>query len=126
MNRALLGLTAAAACVIGALAEARQQQPRDQPSPVVAGTAVISGVVTTDERSPQPARKARVTLNAVDRSVPGRTETTDDAGRFTFRAVPAGRFTLDVTKPGYLKMSYGARRPERNGTPLAVSAGQQI
>ena len=82
----------ATALIVGAVVAA-QQPVRDNPAQPSKGTAVIAGTVTTDERSPQPARRVRVTLNSVDRSVQGRTATTDDAGRFEFRDVPAGRFT---------------------------------
>ncbi len=103
-----------------------QQTVRDLPAQTATGTALIAGVVVTDERTPQPARKVRVTLNSVDRGAPGRTTTTDEAGRFAFPDLPAGRFNLTANKAGYLPMNYGAKRPERTGTPIALGDGQQV
>ncbi|HXT70654.1 MAG TPA: carboxypeptidase regulatory-like domain-containing protein [Vicinamibacterales bacterium] len=112
--------------LLAGVSTAAQQTVRDQPAQPVAGTSLIGGVVVTDERTPQPARKVRVTLNSVDRGMPGRTTTTDDAGRFAFPNLPAGRFNLTASKPGYLPVNYGAKRPERAGTPVALSDGQRI
>jgi hypothetical protein len=122
-----LWLFSAAAAGPGILVVA-QQPTRDAPiaKPPVPGTAVIAGVVLSDETPPKPLRKARVMLNAVDRSGDGRTATTDDSGRFVFRDLPAGRFTLRAEKPAYIRTDYGAKRPGRPGTPLSISAGQKI
>ena len=99
---------------------------RDAPARPTSGTATIAGIVTTDGPTPQPLRKVRVTLNQMSRSIPGRTDTTDDAGRFVFRDLPADRFNLSASRPGFLTTNYGARRPERTGTPIAVAEGQQL
>jgi hypothetical protein len=79
-----------------------------------------------DEANGQPVRKARVTLNSVTSGLVGRTVTTDDAGRFAFANVPAGRFNLAAAKPGYLNANYGAKLQDRPGTPIGVGAGQQL
>lgn len=109
------------------LAVGFQQTTRDAPAQQVkTGTAVVSGVLVTDETTPQPVHRARVTLNSADRSVPGRTVTTDANGRFAFTQVPAGRFNLQASKPAYLTSNYGAKRPDRSGTPIAVAESQQL
>jgi hypothetical protein len=80
----------------------------------------------TDETPSQPVRKARVMLNANDRSIPGRTVTTDDAGRFVFSDLPDGRFTLRAEKPAHIAVNYGAKRPGRTGTPISIAANEKI
>ena len=40
--------------------------------------------------------------------------------------MPAGRFTLDVRKPGYLDGSYGAAKPERAGSPVSIGNGARV
>ena len=35
----------------------------------------------------------------------------DADGRFTFSAVAPGEYSLSAAKPGYLDMTYGARKP---------------
>ena len=100
------------------------QQVRDNTPPPALGTASISGTVFFAGESKQPARRVRVTLTNVDRKSPGQTATTDDRGAFAFHGLPGGRFELQAFKPGYLRASFGASRPERAGTPIVVKDGQ--
>ena len=97
---------------------------RDNAPPAAPGTASISGTVFLAGESKQPARRVRVTLTNVDRTSPGQTATTDDRGAFAFHTLPTGRFELQAFKPGYLRASFGASRPERAGTPIVVKDGQ--
>jgi protocatechuate 3,4-dioxygenase beta subunit len=101
-----------------------QQPTRDTPlrPPPPTGSGVIAGTVLTDDNPPQPARRSRVMLNEVSSVIPGRTTTTDDAGKFAFRDLPAGRYNLQAAKPGYLRVNHGATRPGRAGTPIAIRA----
>ncbi len=48
------------------------------------------------------------------------------AGRFSFVALPAGRYMLSANKQGYVPVSYGARRPNRPGTALVLADAQRI
>ena len=109
----------------GAVATGQQQPPRDNVA-VLRGTASISGTVLEADEAKRPARRVRVTLTSVGRSIPGQTTTTDDNGAFTFRGLPAGRFELQAFKNAYLRASYGATRPERAGTPVAVKDGEAV
>jgi protocatechuate 3,4-dioxygenase beta subunit len=103
-----------------------QQAPaRDVPAQIATGTAVVAGTVFTGVSGSDPARKTRVMLNSVDRPVPGLTVATDDAGRFEFRNVPAGRYRIEARKAGYLSASYGAARPNRIGIPVSVADGSR-
>jgi hypothetical protein len=47
-------------------------------------------------------------------------------GRFTFNALPEGRYGLSASKPGHLNTIYGARRPGRPGTPIQLADGQRL
>ena len=73
--------------------------PRVTPHPTGGGS--VTGVITTDGERPAPVRRVIVVLNATDPKV-GRTTLTDDAGRFTFASLPAARYSLSASKPGYL------------------------
>ena len=87
------------------------------------GTAVVSGVVLTNETRPTPVRRARVALTSEGGAV-SLFATTDDEGRFSIGNVPAGRYTVEATKPSWLPAVYGAKRPGGAGTPLTVSDGR--
>jgi hypothetical protein len=105
------------------------QTARDSPAQTSAvGTAMIGGVVTTgtEATTRTPLRRAAVTIAGTGIVGP-RLVMTDDAGRFVFSELPAGRFTVTVEKPGYLKTYVGSRRPGRPpSTPIAVVTGQRI
>jgi hypothetical protein len=91
---------------------------------ITVGTGTISGTVVV-EGVGTPARRARVNLSGAELR-PARSTTTDDKGFFTFTSLPAGRFTLNVSKPGYVGIAYGAKKPGRPGTPIQLADGQKI
>ena len=124
----LLFTVLAAGASLAAQQAAPVVPPRDPqgivPRPPAVGTAVISGVVTM-AGSTQPARKVRVTLSGQELRG-SRSTTTDDQGRFSFTALPAGRFGLSANKPGHLSVSYGQRRPGTQGTQIQLADGQKF
>jgi hypothetical protein len=86
--------------------------------------AVLSGLVTTDEATPQPLRHAVVTATGAE-ILGQRQAVTDDDGRFAFADLPPGRYSLVAEKPAYVKTYYGSKRPGRPpGTPVAILANQ--
>jgi uncharacterized protein (DUF2141 family) len=72
-----------------------------------------------------PIRRAIVTISASALSA-DRSAIVDDEGRFAFGNLPAGRYTIKASKPAYVATAYGAKRPGGTGTPLALTAGQQV
>lgn len=50
----------------------------------------------------------------------------DEQGRFTFDALPPGRFTLSASREPFLQAQFGQKAPLKAGTPLRVSEGQRI
>ncbi len=111
--------------------EARPQQPLPPRDPgqsgaqVAVGKGVISGTVVVVS-SGQPARRARVALSGSSEVGGGRTTSTDDMGRFSFSALPEGRYNLSASKPGHIGGSYGQRQPGRPGTPIQLADGQRL
>jgi hypothetical protein len=104
-----------------------QQQPpaRDAVLQPTKGSASVSGTVLNDDDPAQPVRRAIVVLAGAGLR-PSRGAITDDAGRFEFAGIPAGRFTITVTRASFITSMYGAKRPGRPGTPISVSDGAKI
>jgi protocatechuate 3,4-dioxygenase beta subunit len=103
------------------------QPPRDPrvAQPLPAGKGSITGTIVV-AGSGQPARRARVSLSAYNEPGGSRSTMTDDAGRFSFTALPEGRFNLSASKPGHIGVTYGQRRPGRSGTPIQLADGQRM
>jgi len=89
------------------------------------GSAQISGRIVTADPQPSPIRRVLVTLTGASLRQP-EFSATDDDGRFVFRDLPAGRFTMSATKTGYVRQYYGAKRPGvATGTPVVLADGQR-
>ena len=104
----------------------QQAPPRatPRPAPEPTGGGSIAGVITSAGTNPVPVRRVIVLLNSTDPKV-GRTTVTDEEGRFAFAALPAARYSLTATKPGYLDTRYGATRPEGPGTPIVLADNEK-
>jgi carboxypeptidase family protein len=99
-------------------------QPPREARAGIHGTGVLSGTVVSDEAQPRPIRHARVTVGSSALAF-ARTAMTDDRGRFTIQDLPAGRYAVSASKDAWVTTAYGARRPQRPGTPVAVGDGQK-
>ena len=88
-------------------------------SAVRAGTATITGTITTS--TGQPAAGARVMIGGEGTN---RTTTTDSAGQFSVTGLPMGRYSINVMKPGYVSISYGQRKPNTQGTAIPLKDGE--
>ena len=75
------------------------RDPRAQPTPT--GTSRIRGRVTTADAN-QPLRRAMVRLGGLNGPNGQRVATTDGDGRYEFGSLPGGRYTVNVSKPGYV------------------------
>jgi hypothetical protein len=102
---------------------AHGQPPRDAQQLPAKGTAVISGVLLSDDAQPKPLRRARITLTSPALRV-GLTTITHDNGTFRFDQLPAGNYTLRAVKEAYVPVSFGAVRPGRSGTPIVLRDGE--
>src|SRR5262249_51555119 len=93
-----------------------QRPARDtpaQPTEVPPPAGRITGTVSASDNG-RPVKRARVFVSAVE--LPGgRGVLTDDQGVFDLTELPAGRYTLTVSKSGFVSLSYGQRRPLQAG-----------
>src|SRR2546423_1615074 len=119
-----------AVCVFAAWSAAAQpppprQPPRDQTPPSQTGTAAIRGRVV-DSDTGRPLRRARISATAPALGRDPRNTSTGVDGRYELTDLPAGRYTIRVTRGGYLALQYGQRRPFEQGKPLQLSDKQAI
>lgn len=119
-----LGILVASAIPDWTISAAPQTVRDARPAPA-AGTSVIAGRVVTSDNAAAPIRRARVVVTSTSLEITRSTLTGDD-GAFVLGGLPAGRYTVSASKPGMLRMSYGATRPVRPGTAVSVAAGQKI
>jgi hypothetical protein len=118
-----------------AMAQVRQMPEAADRGPGNAkGTSAIEGTVS-DSTSHAPLRKVQVTLTGAIAAPT--TAVTDEAGRFAFRELHAGRFWLQASKPGYnaphaifgAEAAIGAMLgdgEERKGVEIALMPGGAI
>src|SRR5688572_23516276 len=97
---------------------ARPLRPGETPPK---GTAVIKGQVLATTGT--PVRRAQVRAMSMEGRGGGVTNTDAD-GRYEIRELPAGRYSIGVTKGGFVQGQYGQRRPGEPGTPIDLSDGQ--
>lgn len=98
-------------------------QARDA-APAPAGTAAIAGTVVSDTEPPRPL--GRVAVGLTGEGFTGRTAITDDAGRFAFPALPAGRYNLTASKRGWVGGSNGAKAVGRPGRSIQLADGARV
>jgi hypothetical protein len=117
-------LAAAIACLLG-MAFTQTQTPARDARVEATGTAVISGVVQTDDAEGRPLRRATVRLTG-DALMTARQTFTGPDGRFEFAGLPAGQYALRAQKSPFMNAEYGARRPGGTGSPLAIGTGERV
>src|ERR1700683_533273 len=97
--------------------------PGPSAPPLEAGTGLIFGQ-TVDGVSTRPVANALVTLTVAG-SIPVRV-LSDGDGRYTFRDVPKGGFSVTASKPGYSDGAYGRLRADGPAQPLQLTDGQRV
>ncbi len=110
-----LGLAGWIAASLAASAQGAQQT----------GTSVIRGRVFAGDTK-RPLSRARVTVSAAGLGGGSKATTTDADGRYEIDELPAGRYTVAVTRTGYLRLIYGQRLPSERGKPLPVADNQVV
>jgi len=79
-------------------------------------------VLNTEGR---PLRRVQIRLSG--ETIPeGRTASTNGLGKWEIRELPAGRFSLVVTRAGYLQAQYGQKRFGEPGRPIELGDGETM
>jgi Carboxypeptidase regulatory-like domain len=79
----------------------------------------------------EPLRKANLVLR---RATPGQAggppmtygASSDASGNFAFRDIEPGEYRLTANRNGFAQTEYGARAPQRPGTPLTLASKQRM
>jgi hypothetical protein len=97
------------------------------PDTSTAGSAILRGRVLAADTG-QPLRRAQVRLTPTGPLAGGRPRSTgtDGDGRYEFKELKAGRYTVNVSKGSYIALSYGQRRPNEPERSLEIRDGQVI
>jgi hypothetical protein len=86
------------------------------------GTAKIRGRVVSADTG-NPLRRAQVRLSAGEPRVM-MVANTDADGRYEFANLPAARYSLMVSRNGYVGLQFGQQRAFESGRPLEIAIGQ--
>ena len=87
------------------------------------GTGRLRGRVLASDGT-GPIRRAQVRISGSE--VAPKAALTDAEGRFEFRELPAGRFTLQASKSGFVSVQYGQTRPFESGKPIELADKQSL
>jgi len=87
------------------------------------GTASIKGKVTSADG--KALRRVQVTVSSPDLTE-GRSVSTNSEGAFEIKELPAGRYTVSASRAGFLRLTYGQRRPGETGRPIQLADGQKV
>jgi hypothetical protein len=106
----------------GPAASRPQMPPRDGAAAVPTGTAGIRGRVMAADTN-TPLRRAQVRITGAQPGIQ-QTANTDADGRYEFAKLPASRYTITVTRNGYVTLQFGQQRPFEPGKPLNLAEGE--
>src|SRR4051812_33523691 len=115
-------LTLFMAALLLAMSTAAIAQPPQQPPDAKAKPAgVIRGRVTAADTG-KPLRRAQISVSAPDVGE-RRTGSTNSRGEYEVTTLPAARYSISVSRSGYLPLSYGTRLPGEPGRTVELADG---
>ena len=112
-----LSAVAALACALFGSPSFAQQSGSDQPKP--SGTFRVAGVVVSSVTG-APLPQARVFLSSTTNRRESASMVTQEDGRFQFTGLPAGKYSLQGARRGYLAAAY--EQHEQYSTAIVTAA----
>src|SRR5436305_8903688 len=114
------------ACLLPAALQAQPTTPaRDAAATPQTGTATIRGRIL-DAATGRPLSRVEVRVLPNPTQLESRVALTGADGRYAIGGLPAGTFTVSVTKANYVRTSWGEPRPEGPGKRIPVGDGETI
>ena len=94
-------------------------------------TATLVAGQVVDAVSNRPVGDMVVTVSAagaagLSATAAARKILTDSSGRFAIQGLPAGRYTINATRHGYVPGSLGKLMPRGPGAPLSLREGERV
>lgn len=125
MTRIVLTFTLLSVLTAGTAAAQPPAPPRDATAASSAiGTAAIVGRVISADRQ-EPLHRATITISGGGLTQ-SRVTSTNSKGEYQVRDLPAGRYTLRITRSGYLSLQNGQRFPHEPGMPVELADGATV
>jgi hypothetical protein len=120
-----LGALMVGVLLVPVIVSSQATPPRDRPpAEAPTRTARLRGrVVAADTGTPLRRAQVRAAAGAI-RTI--RLTTTDAEGRYEFANLPSARYTISVSKAGYVGLEFGQRRPFEGGRPLDIADGESV
>ena len=99
--------------------------PRDTPAQdTLNGSATLYGRVVTADTG---AAVKRAVVSLQGENIRGRRRAeTDEAGGYVFTDLVAGRYTVTVSKAGFITLAFGQKHPRQPALPIQVDANAQL
>ncbi len=114
------------ALLCGVLAVVAPATSLAQPAPAAPKPSAIRGRVTASDTG-RPLRRAQISISGVGLGAgERRTTSTNLRGEYELRDLPAGRYSINATRSGYLAWEYGQRAPGEPGKSLQVDEGATL
>ncbi len=98
---------------------------RDTPAQeALSGSATLSGRVVTADTG---AAVKRAVVSLQGETIRGRRRAeTNEAGGYVFTGLVAGRYTVTVSKPGFIALAFGQKHPRQPALPIQVDTNAQL
>ncbi len=114
----------AAALIIAQVTSYQAAQPPPRDVVTQKGTGLVKGKVVAADNG-RPLRRVQVSISSPDLTE-SRSVSTTAQGLFEFKELPAARYNITASRPGFLQVQYGQRRVGEPGRPLQLGDGQQV